>query len=380
MILDISDSTFKNVLNDKSLYLPIRWNGSDFASTLDNLLNHYINQIESLSNENSNHYNLINVNVKDIKRVCGLLLRTVNHYLNGFPSKAYSSLERVMGLLMDKPLKIYQKSVMEQFEVHRGHYKKDDDLKLFRVVSVEDNKPYSRARVFHTPYNLRSKVSTSRYSIAGYPSLYLGTTLALCCEEIHMNPHQNFTLASMFKLERTLEYTNTNIRVIELGVKPQDFLNIEYDNESHESHERRISNSLLNDSSIRSAYLLWYPLIASCSYIRTNKNDPFAAEYIIPQLLMQWVRNEISSNKDDEYDQLVGIRYFSCASVKASNMGFNYVFPTSGQQKSAELPYCSVLSKSFRLTNPVYIHEYDDLHICECRLTRANDFDFIGSL
>ena len=72
MILDISDSTFKNVLNDKSLYLPIRWNGSDFASTLDNLFNHYINQIESLSNENSNHYNLIHVNVKDIKRVCGL--------------------------------------------------------------------------------------------------------------------------------------------------------------------------------------------------------------------------------------------------------------------------------------------------------------------
>ncbi len=181
MILDISDSTFKKVLNDKSLYLPIRWNGSDFASTLGNLFNHYINQIESLFNENGNHYNPIHVNVKDIKQVCGLLLRTVNHYLNGFSSKAYSYLERVMDLLMDKPLNIYQKSVMEQFEVHGDRYKKDDDLKLFRVVSVEDNKPYSRARVFHTSYNLRSKVSTSRYSIAGYPSLYLGTTLALCC-------------------------------------------------------------------------------------------------------------------------------------------------------------------------------------------------------
>lgn len=377
MILDISDSTFKNVLNDKSLYLPIRWNGFDFASTLSNLFSHYINQIESLSNENGIHYNLIHMNVNVIKRICGLLLKSVNHYLNGFPSKAYSSLERVMDLLMDKPLEIYQKSVMEQFEAHGDCYINGNDLKLFRVVSVEDNKPYPRERVFHTPYNLRSKVSTSRYSIAGYPSLYLGTTLALCCEEIHMNPHQNFTLASMFKLERTLEYTNTNIRIIELGVKPQDFLNINNDNKSHERH---ITNSLLDDSDVRSAYLLWYPLIASCSYIRTNKNDPFAAEYIIPQLLMQWVRNEIGSNKDDEYDQLVGIRYFSCASVKASNMGFNYVFPTSGKQKSAELPYCSVLSKSFRLTNPVYIHEYDDLRTCEWWLTKHNDFDFIGSL
>lgn len=376
MIFDISDATFKNVLNDKALYLPIRWNGSDFASTLDNLFNHYITQIELLSNE-KNYPNHIYVNIKDIKRVCGLLIRAVNHYLNGFPSKAYSSFERAMLILMDKPLKIYQKSVMEQFENSGAPYKNDDDLKLFRVVSVDDNKPYSRARVFHTPYNLRSKVSTSRYSIAGYPSLYLGTTLALCCEEIHINPHQNFALASVFKLEKTLEYTNTNIRVIELAVKPQDFLNIEYGNESY---GRRISKSLLENRSIRSAYLLWYPLIASCSYIRVNKNDPFAAEYIIPQLLMQWVRNEIGSNKSDEYDQLVGIRYFSCASKKASNMGFNYVFPTSGQQKSADLPYCSVLAKAFRLTNPVYIHEYDNLHTCEWRLTELNDFDFINTL
>ncbi len=375
MILDISDATFKNVLNDKELYLPIRWNGSDFSSTLDNLFNHYIKQIELLSNENGYTYNLIKVNVKDIKRVCGLLTKTVNHYLNGFPSKAYSSFERAMRFLMDKPLKIYQKSVMEQFEIPGDRYRKDDDLKLFRVVSVDDNKPYSRTRVFHTPYNLRSKVSTSRYSIAGYPSLYLGTTLALCCEEIHMNPHQNFALASMFKLERTLEFTNTNIRVIELGVKPQDFLELNYTNESH---ERRIPQNLLNDRNIRSAYLLWYPLIASCSYIRTNKNDPFAAEYIIPQLLMQWVRNEIGSNRGDEYDQLIGIRYFSCASVKASDMGFNYVFPTSGQQKSAELPYCSVLTKAFRLTSPVYIHEYDSTHTCERRLIKSNDFDSVS--
>ena len=106
--------------------------------------------------------------------------------------------------------------------------------------------------MFHTPYNLRSKVSTCRYSIAGYPSLYLGTSLDLCCEEIHLNPHQDFALASIFKLERTVEYSNTNIQVIELGVKPQDFLNIERYNERH---ERRIDNSLLENSSVRAAYL-----------------------------------------------------------------------------------------------------------------------------
>ncbi len=193
---------------------------------------------------------------------------------------------------MDRPLRIYQKSVTEQFEDRWNYRNNDDSLKLFHVTSVSNNRPYGRGRVFHTPYNLRSKVSTCRYSIAGYPSLYLGTSLDLCREEIHLNPHQDFALASIFKLERTVEYSSTNIQVVELGVKPQDFLNIEHYNERY---ERRINNSLLENASVRAAYLLWYPLIAACSYIRVNKKDPFAAEYIIPQLLMQWVRCEIGS-------------------------------------------------------------------------------------
>lgn len=290
-----------------------------------------------------------------IKILCDSLNNVVNHYLNGFPLNVYISFNKVMNLLMGKPLKIYRKSSTELFEVSKGGLKEEEEPRLFRVVSVDNNKPYQRTRLFHTPFNLRSKVSTSRYSIASYPSLYSGTSLALCCEEIHSNPYQSFTLASMFKLERTIEYTSTNIRVIELGVEPQDFINIEYDNEIR---ERCIPRRLLEDENIKSSYLIWYPLIASCSYIRTNKKDPFA-QYIIPRLLMQWVCNEIRT--DNEYDRLVGIRYFSFASVKSSDMGFNYVFLMSGQPKFAELPYCSVLSKAFRLTNPVYIHVYDDI-------------------
>lgn len=374
MIIDISNESFKNILKDNRLCLPIRWDGADFLTTLNNLFDYYIKQIELLPSESDYYQKHINVNTTDIKTVCGLLSTAVRHYLNGFPSNSYTAFESVMKLLTIKPLKIYQKSNIERFEALEDSIEKDNDLKLFRVVSVEDNRPYQRARLFHTPYNLRSKVSTCRYSIAGYPSLYLGTSLALCCEEIHRNPYQNFSMASMFKLERTVEYTNTNIQVIELGVKPQDFFNLEYNNEFR---ERRISHSFLESENVKSAYLLWYPLIASCSYIRTNKKDPFAPEYIIPQLLMQWVRNEFRT--DNGYDQLVGIRYFSCASIRASDMGFNYVFPTSGQQKSAELPYCSVLAKAFRLTTPVYIHEYDDIRSCEYSLKKSNDFDFIGS-
>lgn len=314
------------------------------------------------------------VDLDRIKKVCGLLVTSVRHYLNGFPSNSYTAFNQVMGILMQNPLKIYGKNATEQFKKPKSYHDDDDDLKLYRVVCVPDNKPYNRERVFHTPYNLRSKVSTCRYSIAGYPSLYLGTSLALCSEEINMDLHQTFALASVFKLERIFEYTNTKIQVIELGVKPQDF--IERKQES-QYYNRLISRSLLDNINVKSAYMLWYPLIAACSYIRINKKDPFAAEYIIPQLLMQWVRSQLCSCIDGETDQLMGIRYFSCASIKASEMGFNYVFPTSGKQKSSDLPYCSVLAKSFRLSKPVYIHEYDNIYDCQEFLRRDNKFDFI---
>jgi hypothetical protein len=300
------------------------------------------------------------------------LIETLEHYFNGFPAKAFASFERVMNILSDTPLKIYQKSVMEQFKNQFGK----DDLKLFRVVRVNDNKPYNRGRVFHTPYNLRSKVSSSRYSIAGYPSLYLGTSLELCCEEIHVDPHVDLTIAALFRLERSIEYTSTNIRVIELAIKPQDFLKT---GNEQASFRRHIPANMTNDVYVRTAFLLWYPLIAACSFIRVNKSDPFAAEYIIPQLLMQWVRNELEPRSHDDIDQLIGIRYFSCASVKASNMGFNYVFPTSGRQKSYDCPYCSVLAKAFRLTSPVYIKDFNSLHECENFLDGTKSFDFVNS-
>lgn len=364
MIFDISDANFRDILNKEKFYLPIRWDGANFSMTLEKLFDSYIKELEIYADNPNIYRNGIRIDMKKIKGVCGLLVKSVNYYLNGFPCKAYLTFEKAMNLLMQQPLRIYQKSVMEQFDDGK-------DLKLFRAVSVGDNKPYKRTRAFHTPYNLRCKVSTNRYSIAGYPSLYLGTSLALCCEEIHMNPHQDFVLASVFKLERSIEYTNTNVRVIELGVKPQDF--VDRQNEG----ARRISFHLLEDDSVKETYLLWYPLIAASSYIRVCKSDPFAAEYIIPQLLMQWVRSEIGKNKGDDYDQLIGIRYFSCASNKASDMGFNYVFPTSSQQKSAELPYCSVLARAFRLSEPTYIHEYKDIQSCERYLVRTTDFGYI---
>lgn len=374
MIFDISDDKFKDIMGDENLALPKRWNGIDFYTELYDLFKLYKDRIR-YGNIFYGIYNKIRIDFNDINKVCNNILSAVENYFNGFPSVAYKKFNIAMSVLMKTPLKVYQKSVFEQFEVRR--YRECDSLNLFRSVKVDENIHYDRKRVFHTPYSLRSKVSTSRYSIAGFPSLYLGTSLELCCEEINYDPHKSFALASMFRLERDVELSETNIRVIELGIKPQDFT--ENRNREEVRGNRRVSDHLLTDGYVQSSYLLWYPLIAACSFIRTNKKDPFAAEYIIPQLLMQWVRNETGkANEEGEryYSQLIGIRYFSCASEISSEKGFNYVFPTSGQKNKKDLRYCAVLSKSFLLTEPVFIHEYVNIRDCEYSLARKK-LDFI---
>jgi hypothetical protein len=120
-------------------------------------------------------------------------------------------------------------------------------------------------------------------------------------------------------------------------------------------------------------YIKWYPLIAACSYIRAKRDDPYSAEYIIPQLFTQWVRSQ-------NEDAVVGIKYFSCKSVYASDLGNNYVFPTMGipyQARKTITGYCARLSHRFKLTAPRFIMEYENISSCKKVLDEDLILDYI---
>lgn len=60
--------------------------------------------------------------------------------------------------------------------------------------------------------------------------------------------------------------------------------------------------------------------------------------------------------KKSAQKELIGIRYFSCTSRETAEMGFNYVFPASGERDATlNNHYCSVLAKAFELTQPIII-------------------------
>lgn len=361
MIFNISDDQFKNIMQNPSLSLPVRWDGRDFETAIANLLDEYISELYSFAEKQEDqvyYSDSISIDINEIETISTLLKQCIRDYHQGFPATAFGTLKKIMKYLMKTPLTVYQKSGdLEPLETDRLH--------LFRLRGISDSAKHTRKDLFHVPSCARSMISTCRYSIAGYPSLYLTTSIELGMEEICSS--NNNILVSRFKIIRPQR--ELNIRVLELGIKPQDFYrqNLEYRRDNRSARDLNSIN--LMDNEIRSNYLRWYPLIAACSFIRANKSSPFSSEYIIPQLLMQWVRKQIGRN------ELMGIRYFSCASIRASDLGFDYVFPVNNTKY--EEGYCSILRNSFLLTNPVYLRDYDSTYQCENYLIDCDDLDKI---
>ncbi|NLE14009.1 MAG: leucine-rich repeat domain-containing protein [Clostridiales bacterium] len=339
---------FKEIFSKDNYRLPIRWDGKDFYATLYKHLKNYREDIKSHCSEGSELFD-------DVKTVCRGICAAVDCSFRGYPEKAYDSFKGVMEILGKDPLLIDEKDVKKE--------------SLYRVVDVENAAVPDRKRLFHVPFSMRSKMSTQRYSIPGFPSLYLGTSLELCCMEVGKDPQRDYVCVSRYELQ-----TDERVKYNVFGQNQRPI----FDNDEFKIYDISIKpDNAINKSGNKNKdvdiYIKWYPLISACSYIRAMRDDHYSAEYIIPQLFIQWVRSE-------NEDAVVGIKYFSCASEHASILGHNYVFPTTGtpyQARKTITNYCARLSHRFMLTVPEFIMDYCSIENCEEQIKADNNLEYI---
>lgn len=251
------------------LVLPSR-SKIDYYHSLETLLDKYCSRFKTVSPTSAK------ISIRFIKFERDLLLDCLRDYHAGLPSKAFKTFSELMFHL-----------------VRRGKTPDTDAQRLpktegtlFRMRDAGDARSYGRSDIFHVPFNLRHIVSTSRYGIAGYPSLYLTDSLELAQKETG-NPRQG--IASRFELHKI------GGKILDFGIRPQDF-DAECGSLSDDESKSR-SNSTTDtgqrievSDSYAISYLTWYPLIAACSFVRAFPDKEFADEYIIPQMLMQWLR------------------------------------------------------------------------------------------
>jgi len=223
---------------------------------------------------------------------------------------------------------------------------------LYRIrVSTSDYGTLKREDIFHVPYEKRRLVNNQRYSISGLPCLYFGSSVWTCWEELGRPPIDTVWL-SRFQFAE-------DAKILDFQFPPHHFWRIFrslLDARIHYPQPYPGMTDLQNQFSPEFVvkYLACWPLLAACAVRRENRLGTFVPEYIVPQLVLQWV----SQRKEVD-----GIRYFS---VRMPSKGFhvlahsNCVFPV---QTSSHSGYCPILKRHFSLTDPIPLDVLRNLNL-----------------
>ena len=245
--------------------------------------------------------------IPQIQFNCSAILRTLQCHYMGHVSKAYRIFERCLNRnsnYVKQLCSIPQNpgaSTIESLYRFRCDLRNGLGFFVYRVKKILAHSCkgcFSHDQMFHIPFDLRNIVPTYRYSIPGVPCLYLAKSLYTCWNELNRPPIQK------------VEATKINIK------KPICFFNLAY------NHQNMKQNALLLEHPANNyrnaplmdfveAWIVLFPFILACS-IRTRKyrgSANFIHEYIIPQMLMQYI--SISKEID-------GVRYLSTKNISCN--------------------------------------------------------------
>lgn len=206
-----------------------------------------------------------------------------------------------------------------------------DRTTFFRIRVSENEKLKEPKDLFHIPYKKRHLVTNERYSLAGHPCLYLASMLYISWQECGY-PHKYYY--SEFQYQRVLSANDQWLFLTFLSpqrIARKWFVYVD-SNESEYIEQARSA-------------LLTYPLIFACSIVNQNGDSAFKPEYVIPQMLTQWVyRNDI----------IKGIKYFSCCDANDTRVydGFNVVLPV--KNIDYRRGFSKDLVSKFKVTTPEY--------------------------
>jgi RES domain. len=289
--------------NDSFLILPRSYKKDDFKTYLFKELDEFVNKLENLKSE-INYFDDINFSIDSIlirqNHLVQKIKESLNDYYDGKPAKAFNSLNNGLS------------SNVKNFDELLNVKTFTKDSNFYRLRICKENYVLNTDEFFHIPFHKRGKVKTQRFSIPGFPSLYLGTSVYVCWEELNRPDINEFQGVRLNNVDE--------IKVIDLSPP-----------KSTETSPYELYK-----------YLMIWPLVLACSVKVKNIEDDFKPEYIIPQLLLQWVR---------ERDDIDGISYqtthidFSNSVSKGEFL--NIAIPVK-EIKTRGL--CKVLKQKFKMT------------------------------
>ncbi len=307
----------KDILLDKKYKLPHSYDSnSNFRKYILTKLDSFKDDIQAWYDEQDvTQKKNYERRITKLSEIIVGLQNAINEYYNGFPHKSYETYKEILNELA-------LLSIIPQTNINR-------DIPLFRVRVGKKEEIQERKNIFHVPFDKRTKISVQRYSIAGFPSLYLGNSIYTAWEELGRP-----SLDEMFFAKFQIRFDSP-------------FLNL-----STEFFYKDIET--IQDESLLDKVLL-FPIFFVNSIGVNNRQDPFKPEYIFPQFTLRWCR---------EQDKFTGIIYRSTRiHHKSKGVFYNVVMPVifSCENDKDEPLYCSDLAKLMYLTKPVNITNIQDV-------------------
>lgn len=302
------------ILSTKNTFqYPLESLKGGYLETLEKRIDEYIKRVDELKSKN-----ILNSDRQEINSLIQIkdnLIEIIKLYLSGNIEQAYNKFS-------------------ELIDINRHHIENlmlniDKEEEVFYRVRYSEKEVSSKEAIFHVPFDKRHLVSTMRYSIAGVPCLYLGNSIYDCWLEMD-KPELNKLYISKF---RNIE----SINIIDFAIT----LNTLYKEPTiHDQRPTQYSFTKIN------SFLTIYPLILACSFKKQNENAKFNIEYILPNMLLQWISRE--------KEHISGIRYFSTKMhhKRYDSIGINIVFPPK-RNKDHLKGFCPYLKDLFSFTAPI---------------------------
>ena len=264
-------------------------------------------------------YSYIGSKLPILEELCADILKVYDYYDLGEMVKMYNHFSEMMNKI--EPLMSIKNIGNVGYESFRGYY---------RIRAGKDE--YNRKDMFHIPMDMRHLIKSYRYSIPGYPCLYLASGAELCWFECGM-PKEFSYAGFVLDIE-----DDKRVRIIDFSMLPLDVAWAIYLENINHKENRQYTYEFL------AKYLLLFPLKAACSMKVSNRDVAFVEEYIFPQQLLLWVR------ENGKYD---GIAYRTSSSIEKSKEWnyINLVLPA----KTIENGYCSHLNSILKVTKPVKV-------------------------
>jgi len=296
--------------------VPVKTEETGFNKSLSSALTKYLTLVNEIDeSEKPNDWDELQSRLKQL--ISGII-RAVDSEKEGMRHSAYSSIKHQLDGHKTSKTEISALACEDNYCV----VDKDTVFYRMRKAAPEERKKMKRKDLFHVPLDKRGLVATERYSVPGYPCLYLSHKVFGCWEEMG-RPDFGTIMVSALKSQE--EFKVLDLRIPSLSKWETGFRQC----------------------------LLFFPLIIASMVQVKSSTDTYKPEYTIPQLLTEWV---ISRNSNNKGELVLGIAYTSAQ--KNDDFDYpddsydNYAIPILSPKSKTK--YCPKLKSFFTMTQPTY--------------------------